>query len=95
VTARDVLEQVNRILAKLKKDQLTELPEIAGSDEKIKKGLVATIRKLLAPDHRAITLKLWTAFFLSFAALYFLVSWVPKLMEDSGLRPVSLARRSC
>jgi predicted MFS family arabinose efflux permease len=31
-----------------------------------------------------MTLQIWAAFFLSFAALYFLMSWIPKLMENAG-----------
>lgn len=80
----NALQRVNRILAKLKKDQIMALPELAGREERSRQGLVATIRKLLAAEHRGVTLTLWAAFFLSFATLYFLMSWIPKLMEDSG-----------
>ena len=31
------------------------------------------------------TIKLWMAFFFSFACLYFLISWIPKLVTESGL----------
>jgi len=80
----NALQRVNRILAKLKKDQILALPELAGREERSRQGLVATIRKLLAAEHRGVTLTLWAAFFLSFTTLYFLMSWIPKLMEDSG-----------
>ncbi len=40
--------------------------------------------RLIAPDYRRTTVYLWLAFFLSFVSLYFLMSWIPKLMEDAG-----------
>ena len=39
---------------------------------------------LLSEEHRVATLTLWTSFFLCFSTLYVLMSWIPKLMEDSG-----------
>jgi len=36
-------------------------------------------------DRRADTLMLWGAFFFCFISLYFLMSWIPKLVVTSGL----------
>jgi predicted MFS family arabinose efflux permease len=47
-------------------------------------GLVGTLPQLVAPDYWRATVYLWLAFFLSFVSLYFLMSWIPKLMEDAG-----------
>jgi len=79
----NALSRVNVILEKLKKPTLTELPVVA--IKKDKDGNVFKVMlKLLAPEHRVKTLTLWAAFFLCFSTLYFLMSWIPKLMVDSG-----------
>jgi benzoate transport len=75
------LERINGILAKMKKDILSQMPEVASDDVAAEEGYSF---KLLAKEHRATTLTLWAAFFLCFSTLYFLMSWIPKLMEDSG-----------
>jgi AAHS family 4-hydroxybenzoate transporter-like MFS transporter len=80
----DALARVNRILDKLGKSALAELPAISTEHTDQKGGLASTMLKLLAKRHITVTLTLWAAFFLCFAALYFLMSWIPKLMEDSG-----------
>ncbi len=80
----DALSRVNRILAKLGKDTLAALPAIGAEDVSQKAGFAPTILKLLAKDQLKVTLTLWSTFFLCFAALYFLMSWIPKLMEDTG-----------
>tara|TARA_R110002049_G_scaffold138781_11_gene299222 strand:- start:3384 stop:4724 length:1341 start_codon:yes stop_codon:yes gene_type:complete len=81
----DALQRVNRILGKLRKPVIDALPEIPEQQlASAKTGLVATMLKLLAPEHRKLTLTLWTTFFLCFATLYFLMSWIPKLVVDAG-----------
>lgn len=77
------LERVNKILRKLDKPTLDTLPEVAEQNAP-RAGLVQNMMTLLAPAHRSNTLTLWIAFFLCVSALYFLMSWIPKLMEDSG-----------
>ncbi|MDA0707390.1 MAG: MFS transporter [Proteobacteria bacterium] len=78
-----VLQRINRILRKLKKETLHELPELAVSNRN-KAGFIETLLKLVSVQHRSVTLQLWLTFLLSFAALYFLMSWIPKMMEDAG-----------
>ncbi|MCH7853545.1 MAG: MFS transporter [Proteobacteria bacterium] len=78
------LERVNSILIKLKKNTLNALPEVAATGRSAGRGFAKTILKLLSRDLRVVTITLWTAFFLCFSTLYFLMSWIPKLMEDSG-----------
>lgn len=80
----DALERINKILRKLKKIPLTEMPQVAVAEKKTKIGLGKTMMSLVAKEHRVATLTLWAAFFLCFSTLYFLMSWIPKLMEDSG-----------
>mgnify|MGYP003672364388 CR=1 FL=1 len=80
----NALQSVNRILGKLKKPLIDALPEISEQQGNARTGLVATMLKLLAPEHRKLTLTLWITFFLCFATLYFLMSWIPKLVVDAG-----------
>ena len=80
----NALLRVNRILRKLRKDTIAELPVIASKEVKGSKGFVGIMMSLLAKEHRTATLVLWTTFFLCFATLYFLMSWIPKLMEQTG-----------
>jgi MFS family permease len=78
------LERVNGILEKLKKPTLSALPLVATEKESKDGNLFKVMLKLLAPEHRLKTITLWTAFFLCISTLYFLMSWIPKLMEDTG-----------
>lgn len=80
----NALQRVNNILAKLKKDTLDQLPDVRTQRPTRSKGLAATVPSLLTPKHRIATFTLWTTFFLCFSTLYFLMSWIPKLMEQSG-----------
>ena len=80
----NALERVNGILEKLKKPTLSELPAVAADKTDKDSNLFNVMLKLLAPEYRNKTLILWAAFFLCFSTLYFLMSWIPKLMEDSG-----------
>jgi AAHS family 4-hydroxybenzoate transporter-like MFS transporter len=80
----NALERINKILKKLKKEPLDGMPEVIVSTEKVTTGVFSGMRRLLAKEHRKTTLTLWTAFLLCFSTLYFLMSWIPKLMEDSG-----------
>lgn len=79
-----VLEKINKILRKLKKEPLAEMPKVIEPGAAEDGGVITGMRRLLAPEHRKTTLTLWTAFLLCFSTLYFLMSWIPKLMEDSG-----------
>lgn len=81
----NALHRINAILEKMGSRAVNELPP--APVQKSSSGLIANMLKLLGPEHRAGTLTLWTAFFLCFATLYFLMSWIPKLMDDSGYEP--------
>jgi AAHS family 4-hydroxybenzoate transporter-like MFS transporter len=85
----DALEKINKILGKLKKETLTEMPEVIELQAEVSTGLFGGMRRLLEKEHRKTTLTLWTAFLLCFSSLYFLMSWIPKLMEDSGFDAVA------
>jgi AAHS family 4-hydroxybenzoate transporter-like MFS transporter len=79
----NALEKINRILQKLKHPPIEHLPELIKSDEN-KTTLLSNMKMLLSPKYRTLSLTLWTAFFCAFGTLYFLMSWIPKLMENAG-----------
>jgi benzoate transport len=79
----DALERINRILKKLHKEPLDEMPEVV-EEHHHKTGVVKGMMRLLHDDQIKTTLTLWAAFLMCFSTLYFLMSWIPKLMEDSG-----------
>ena len=80
---KNALIKINEILQKLKHSPIDELPERIKS-HKNKTTLLNNMRMLLSPKYRSLSLTLWTAFFCSFSTLYFLMSWIPKLMENAG-----------
>ncbi len=84
------LDRINHILQKLKLELLTALPERNRHYKlmTVVESFSANIRSLFAPTQIASTLKLWVAFFMAFFTLYFLLSWIPKIAEGTGLTPV-------
>ena len=79
----DALQHINKILQKLKKPELDAMPDVT-EEQAPHYGFVEGMKHLLHEEHRTKTLTLWMAFFLCFSTLYFLMSWIPILMEDSG-----------
>ncbi len=75
------LDKINHIFSRMKLPSITELPSEV-SEEKIKQASVA---ELFASERKVATIWLWIAFFTSFATLYFLISWIPKLASNTGL----------
>lgn len=73
------LERANRILRKMGHDALSELPEAPLEAKK------ASVSELFKHGRQMPTIWLWIAFFTSFATLYFLTSWIPKLASSTGL----------
>lgn len=80
----DALRRINRILAKLDRDPLLQMPDVEPRQQKQSLSMLQVISQLLAKEHRKVTLTLWSTFFLAFSALYFLLSWIPMLVVDSG-----------
>ncbi len=80
----DALPRINKILIKLNREPLLQMPDVEPRQQKKSLGMVQVMSQLLAKEHRKVTLTLWTTFFLAFSALYFLLSWIPILIEDSG-----------
>lgn len=76
----NALAKLNKILVKINSQPISHLPEI---NKKITSKL--PVGELLHSDYRKATFQLWIALFMAFAAMYFLVSWIPKLASDAGL----------
>lgn len=83
-------ERINRILKRLGESTIDALPDRPASPPS---GLFRNVRALLAGPQRRGTLVLWSAFFLCFSTLYFLMSWIPNLMDASGF-PGSVGRQA-
>ncbi|MEM8984574.1 MAG: MFS transporter, partial [Pseudomonadota bacterium] len=79
----NALARVNKILERIGREPLAALPE-AQQSRTSRQGFTQTLLLLLAPAHRRVTLTMWLIFFLCFATLYFLMSWIPKLVVDAG-----------
>lgn len=75
------LEKANHILGRLNQPPLDQLPEVKDSEEPVK----ANVFSLLTDEWRSKTIILWLTFFFCFITLYFLLSWIPKLVVNAGL----------
>ena len=73
------LERLNGILARMGRPALGLLP--SPQEERTKVGIAG----LFADGRTFSTLLLWAAMILGFAALWFAISWIPKLAVMSGL----------
>ena len=77
----NALEKANKLLVRLGRMRLTEMPEIG----KAKKEDKTPVHSLVTKERRNKTLTLWSCFFFCFTCLYFLLSWIPKLVIEAGL----------
>lgn len=75
----DALVRINRILERLRITPFVDLPD---SPQPEVRGHVL---RLLQNEHRRDTLLLWSGFFMQFGTLYFLLSWIPKLLVNLGV----------
>jgi benzoate transport len=73
------LEKANKVLVKMGKPLLAQLPPVQP------KAVGIPVKELLTPAYRQSTLQLWIALFFAFGSLYFLTSWIPKLATNAGL----------
>jgi benzoate transport len=72
------LEQINRTLARLKHSAIAALPEITEEERKV------TIADIFGPRLIATTLIVTIAYFLHITSFYFVVKWVPNIINDLG-----------
>lgn len=75
----NALENINRQLQRMGQAPISALPD------KIEQSDSIGVRALLTPEFRGSTLRLWAAFFMVMFCLYFILSWTPKLLIESGL----------
>ena len=75
------LNRINHLLKKLDVPQLTELPVRQAETESQK----THVQQILGQHIRKTTFSLWIAFFMVMFTFYFVLSWTPKLLVDSGL----------
>ena len=79
----NALDRVNKITASMNYKTLAELPSITSVKDKA--TVAEMLTGLLGAERRGSTLKLWLAFFLGFATLYYLTTWIPGLAERTGM----------
>ncbi len=79
---KNALDKVNRILSKLSVQAFSELPNL--QNEAPPTNALGNFKNLFAPLYRMQTILLWTSFLLCFSTMYFLMTWIPALMEYSG-----------
>jgi benzoate transport len=81
------LAAINRTLSRMRQPPLASLPPPSSSlrASPALAQFFAALRTLFSAQYRAPTALLWVAFFMSFATLYFLQSWVPQLTANAGL----------
>jgi len=83
----DALKKVNRILRRLSRPQLDVIPALDEGNESIKadnQNVLEKMFSLLTPELRKSTLRLWITVFLCICSLYFLMSWIPKMVINLG-----------
>lgn len=74
----DALAKVNRVLAKMRREPVTELPVVSEHER-------VGIRDMFTGRLGRTTILLWIAFFGLMSGFYFANSWTPKLLNQSGL----------
>jgi len=75
----NALTKINKIMQRMGHEEVTALPATRSEAQS------RSVRTLFAYDVAQSTIMLWLAFFMNFAALYFLLSWIPKLATGAGL----------
>ncbi|WP_116365271.1 MFS transporter [Parahaliea mediterranea] len=76
------LQRMNAVLRQFNRPPLSKLPETA--DPGAKRGAWSSIRALFEAGYRKKTLVLWLVFCCCSSTLYFLMSWIPKLVTQMG-----------
>jgi len=82
---KGALEKINLTLQKLGKGDIGELPDIGNSrDKSSSANAIDNFQDLFRNDYWKPTLTIWACFLLCFSTMYFLMTWIPALMEYSG-----------
>lgn len=75
----NALVQANRILSRMGRSSIQELPEMT------EKSPAPNLREIFSPTLKKNTLLLWLSFFMSMLTLYFLLLWTPQIIVNAGL----------
>lgn len=82
---KGALKQINNSLRKLGRDSINELPPSINNQVDLKPvSAMSNFQDLFRQGYWKQTLTLWTTFLLCFSTMYFLMTWIPALMEYSG-----------
>lgn len=76
---KGALANLNQTLKRIGLEQLSELPSPPAD------LIPRSVKSLFSQNLRQSTICIWLSFFMSFATLYFLASWIPKLASTAGL----------
>jgi benzoate transport len=79
-SGRNALERINSSLNRIGYPAVESLPENASPSSEF-----ASVRSLLISSRIRRTLLAWVTFFLGFSTIYFINSWLPKILVDAGL----------
>jgi len=77
----DALRRINSIRAKLRQPALRVLPVTI---DKPHPSMAANILTLFNREYALRTALIWASFFLLLTTLYFMLSWIPKILVDTG-----------
>lgn len=77
----NALGEINKIRSKLGKEPINDLPPIKNKPPKT----IDRILQLFSKKYWLRTILVWLAFFFLLMSLYFVLSWVPKLLIEQGL----------
>lgn len=81
----NALKKINAIISKLNEKPINALPENEpDSAEHSSSSILSNISSLLSGDLRKKTLILWLSFFMAMISMYFMMSWLPKLLTNEG-----------
>ncbi|MBL4853103.1 MAG: MFS transporter [Robiginitomaculum sp.] len=77
----DALRRINNIRAKLRQPALHALPVAI---DQPRSSMLANILTLFNREYALRTALIWASFFLLLTTLYFMLSWIPKILVDTG-----------
>ncbi len=82
-------EKISGLLSRIAPRNAPDAVDVSiGADERPRVGFV--VKRLFMENRGRVTLLLWLMFFMNLLALFFLLSWLPTLIHDSGIT-VSMA----
>jgi len=82
----NALKKINSIISKLNEKPIDALAEYERDSDGLSESssILSNISGLLSGDLRKKTLILWLSFFMAMISMYFMMSWLPKLLTNEG-----------